>query len=105
MKKSLLKKQQQQQHASDTAATATKAADKSNPAASNIIIISSSSADVRFVSLGLSPLYQMNDDTFTCSNRVRLLFEFSFEQGGGYYPFQPLAAAKAKYGEGLHDGR
>jgi hypothetical protein len=96
VKQSLLKKQQQQQQqASDNATSA------SSPAKPS----SSSSSCVRFISLGLSPLYQMNDDTFTCSNRIRLVFELSFKQGSGYYPFQPLAAAKAKYGAGLHDGR
>jgi hypothetical protein len=97
VKKSLLKQQQQQQ----ASGNATSASPPAKPSSSS----SSSSGGVRFISLGLSPLYQMNDDTFTCSNRIRLVFEFSFKQGSGYYPFQPLAAAKAKYGAGLHDGR
>jgi hypothetical protein len=96
IKKSLLKKQQQQQQQQASGNT-TASAPTATP--------SSSSSSVRFISLGLSPLYQMNDDTFTCSNRIRLVFEFSFKQGSGFYPFQPLAAAKAKYGAGLHNGR
>jgi hypothetical protein len=99
MKKSLLKKKQQQQQQQASGNTTTSAPPATPPSSS------SSSSGVRFISLGLSPLYQMNDDTFTCSNRIRLVFEFSFKQGSGYYPFQPLAAAKAKYGAGLHDGR
>ncbi|WIA39196.1 hypothetical protein OEZ86_005321 [Tetradesmus obliquus] len=108
VKKSLLKKQQQQQQQQvpDTAAAgAAEQGGKATNSSSTTTTTSSSSSGIRFISLGLSPLYQMDDDTFTCSNRIRLLFEFSFKQGSGYYPFAPLAAAKAKYGAGLHDGR
>jgi hypothetical protein len=105
VKKSLLKKaqQQQQQQLDSTPGTAATPAAVNNQRSNSGS--SRSAGAVRFISLGLSPLYQMNDDTFKCSNRVRLLFEFSYKQGSGYYPFQPLAAAKAKYGAGLHDGR
>ncbi len=64
-----------------------------------------SGGGVRFVSLGLSPLHQMDDGTFQHSSRVRRLLELSWRRGAGFYPFQPLAAAKAKYGGGLHSGR
>ncbi|KAF6256766.1 hypothetical protein COO60DRAFT_1702160 [Scenedesmus sp. NREL 46B-D3] len=66
---------------------------------------SSSNSGARFLSLGLSPLHQMDDSRFQHSSRVRSVFEASFKHGAAYYPFQPLAAAKAKYGAGLHDGR
>jgi hypothetical protein len=47
----------------------------------------------------------MDDSCFKHSSKVRSLFEASFKHGAAYYPFQPLAAAKAKYGAGLRDGR
>lgn len=46
----------------------------------------------------------IDGDPFSHSRFIRRLFEFSFQQGSGYYPFDTLAAAKAKYGAGLHDG-
>jgi hypothetical protein len=83
-------------HATPAAAAAAGTANSSS---------SSSSTGVRFLSLGLSPLHQMDDSRFQHSSKVRSLFEASFKHGAAYYPFQPLAAAKAKYGAGLHGGR
>jgi hypothetical protein len=58
-----------------------------------------------FLSLGLSPFCQMDNTGFRFSPAVHKGFARFYEHGEGFYPFKSLAAAKAKYGAGLHDGR
>jgi len=66
---------------------------------------STSSSHVRLrLSLGLSPLYQMDDSSFKHCPTVRKWLDFAWQHSYGMYPFQSLAAAKAKYGGGLHGG-
>lgn len=59
-----------------------------------------------FVSLGMSPFYQMNNNPRPgwkwCKMTYYLLL-LSYEDGAEFYPFKTLAAAKAKYGAGLHN--
>jgi hypothetical protein len=103
-----VRKKLEQQAAAAAAAAASGVTPSANAAAANAANSSSSSScssGVRFLSLGLSPLHQMDDSRFQHSSKVRSLFEASFKHGAAYYPFQPLAAAKAKYGAGLHNGR
>jgi hypothetical protein len=65
-------------------------------------------AGPKFLSLGMSPFYQMNNKPVpgwkTCTV-THLLLLLSYEDGAGFYPFKTLAAAKAKYGAGLRDGK
>jgi hypothetical protein len=115
MRRSLRRKLEQQAAAAAAAAAASSTAEQpaskdpfasaaADPNAPNSSS-SSSCGGVRFLSLGLSPLHQLDDTRFKHSSKVRSLFEASFKHGAAFYPFQPLAAAKAKYGAGLHDGR
>jgi hypothetical protein len=106
MRRSVRRKLEQQAAAAAAAAATSGVTPNTNAAAASAAANSSScSSGVRFLSLGLSPLHQMDDSRFQHSSKVRSLFEASFKHGAAYYPFQPLAAAKAKYGAGLHDGR
>jgi hypothetical protein len=61
-------------------------------------------AGVRFVSLGLSPFNQLKDGEMKHSKAVARLLTITFERGNTFYPFKTIAASKAKYGAGLHDG-
>lgn len=65
------------------------------------------SADARplFLSLGLSPFCQMDNSRFNFDPAVQKGFEKLFELGDAFYPFKALAAAKAKYGAGLHNSK
>jgi hypothetical protein len=47
----------------------------------------------------------MDNTGFRFSPAVHKGFARFYEHGEGFYPFKSLAAAKAKYGAGLHDGR
>lgn len=60
-------------------------------------------AGPKFLSLGLSPFYQMNNSLFKHCKMTHLLLLLCYEDGAGFYPFKTLAAAKAKYGAGLHN--
>ncbi|WIA18896.1 hypothetical protein OEZ85_003568 [Tetradesmus obliquus] len=105
VRRSLRRKLEQQ--AAAAAAAGQAPTDSSEPAAPTAASSSSSSSSggVRFLSLGLSPLHQMDDSRFEHSSKIRNIFEAAFERGAAFYPFESLAAAKAKYGAGLHDGR
>jgi hypothetical protein len=85
--------QQQQQQQKEEAAQA--------PAAA-----AAAASGPTFLSLGLSPFYQMNNKPVpkwkTCTI-THLLLLLCYEDGAGFYPFKTLAAAKAKYGAGLHN--
>lgn len=65
-------------------------------------------AGPKFLSLGMSPFYQMNNKPVpgwkTCTV-THLLLLLSYEDGAEFYPFKTLAAAKAKYGAGMRDGK
>jgi hypothetical protein len=61
-------------------------------------------AVVRFVSLGLSPFHQLKDGEMKHSKSVAKWLNRAFEHGNPFYPFKTIAASKAKYGAGLHDG-
>lgn len=63
---------------------------------------SPTSSSVRFLSLGLSPYHNMDDSLFPHSAAARKVFEFAFNHGSKVYPFpfDSLAAGKAKYGAG-----
>jgi len=62
-----------------------------------------SSSGPKFLSLGLSPFYQMNNSHFKHCQVTHLLLLLCYTDGAGFYPFKTLAAAKAKYGAGLHN--
>ncbi|WIA39195.1 hypothetical protein OEZ86_005320 [Tetradesmus obliquus] len=100
-----LRRKLEQQAAAAAAAAGLAPTDSTEPAAPTAPSSSSSSSGVRFLSLGLSPLHQMDDSRFEHSSKIRSIFEAAFERGAAFYPFESLAAAKAKYGAGLHDGR
>lgn len=59
----------------------------------------------QFLSLGLSPFFQMDSSGFRSCPTTHKALQRAFDQGEGFYPFKTLAAAKAKYGAGLHDGK
>jgi len=61
-------------------------------------------AAVRFVSLGLSPFHQLKDGEMNHSKSVAKWLNRAFEHGNPFYPYKTIAASKAKYGAGLHDG-
>ena len=61
-------------------------------------------AAVRFVSLGLSPFHQLKDGEMKHSKSLARWLNRAFEHGTPFYSFKTMAASKAKYGAGLHDG-
>lgn len=69
------------------------------------LLAPAAAAGPKFLSLGLSPFYQMNNkptkEWKSCPITYLLLL-LCYEDGAGFYPFKTLAAAKAKYGAGLH---
>lgn len=108
VKKSQRKKQQKQQV--DAAADTSPVSDTlpAAPAAavgSDLISSGGSSTGLRFLSLGLSPFHQRDDSEFKHSKTIAFCLWFMYKHGTGFYPFKSLAAAKAKYGAGLHEGR
>lgn len=58
-----------------------------------------------FLSLGMSPFWQMDNSGFNSCDLTHKAFEGIFKHGEAFYPFKSLAAAKAKYGAGLHNSR
>lgn len=89
----------------DQRAAASAAAAVTAPGSQAFAAAGAEPARPQFLSLGLSPFYQMDSSSFRSCPATHKALERTFEQGEGFYPFKTLAAAKAKYGAGLHNGK
>jgi hypothetical protein len=78
--------------------TASLALDTSGPP--DAAVVTAGGNCPRFLSLGLSPFFHMDDSAFKHGSKVSCTLRFAFNHAGAFYPFQALAAAKAKYGGG-----
>lgn len=88
--------------ADTTAQSDQKASTSAGPAAAGSAV---AAPGPKFLSLGLSPFYQMDNSGFNFCKTTDKLLKMCYEKGEGFYPCKTLAAAKAKYGAGLHDGK
>jgi len=109
MRRSLRRKQEAAASADAANATADSTAPSDQNASSSAGAAAAGSAAApsgpKFLSLGLSPFYQMDNSGVNYCQTTDKLLKMCFEKGEGFYPWRTLAAAKAKYGAGLHDGK